>query len=209
MTFGEDGDGVDPSQYDAVIAVIGETPYAEGVGDIGRRTLEAATLYPGDLAMLDRVSGKGAPVVTVFVSGRPLYVNKELNRSDAFVAAWLPGTEGGGVADLLVRARDRRRLHRQAVLLLARCACQTPLNVGDADYAPLFAFGYGLRNGQTGDVGTLPEEIAGAVRRLGRRRHRDRGPGDLQPDRRGALQDLHRLAGELGRHRDRRRRRAP
>ena len=53
--------------------------------------------------MLDRVSGKGAPVATVFVAGRPLYVNKELNRSDAFVAAWLPGTEGDGVADLLVK----------------------------------------------------------------------------------------------------------
>ena len=123
VTFDEDGEGVDPSQYDAVVAVIGETPYAEGVGDIGRRSLEAAQLYPGDLATLDRVSGKGAPVATVFVSGRPLYVNKELNRSDAFVAAWLPGTEGqrrGRPAGQ--GSADGRRLHRQALLQLARRA---------------------------------------------------------------------------------------
>ena len=62
--------------------------------------------------MLDRVSGKGAPVATVFFSGRPLYVNKELNRSDAFVAAWLPGTEGDGVADLLVKGPDAARASR-------------------------------------------------------------------------------------------------
>ena len=88
-----------------MIAVIGETPYAEGNGDLGKRSLEHARLHPEDLAVLDRVTGKGAPVATVFVAGRPLYVNKELNRSDAFVAAWLPGTEGEGVADLLVKGR--------------------------------------------------------------------------------------------------------
>jgi beta-glucosidase len=159
VTFDEDGEGVDPSQYDAVIAVIGETPYAEGVGDIGRRSLEAALLYPGDLATLDRVSGKGAPVATVFVSGRPLYVNKELNRSDAFVAAWLPGTEGEGVADLLVQGpQTGTGFTGKLSYSWPGAPCQTPLNVGDADYAPLFPYGYGLNNGETGDVGTLPEE---------------------------------------------------
>ena len=159
VTFDEDGEGVDPSQYDAVVAVIGETPYAEGVGDIGRRSLEAAQLYPGDLATLDRVSGKGAPVATVFVSGRPLYVNKELNRSDAFVAAWLPGTEGQGVADLLVKGqRTGPGFVGKLSYSWPGAPCQTPINVGDEDYAPLFPYGYGLRNGQTGNVGTLPEE---------------------------------------------------
>ena len=159
VTFDEDGEGVDPSQYDAVVAVIGETPYAEGVGDIGRRSLEAAQLYPGDLATLDRVSGKGAPVATVFVSGRPLYVNKELNRSDAFVAAWLPGTEGQGVADLLVKGpRTGAGFTGKLSYSWPGAPCQTPLNIGDEEYAPLFPYGYGLRNGQTGNVGTLPEE---------------------------------------------------
>src|SRR3954452_10035326 len=151
VTFDEDGDGVDPSQYDAVVAVIGETPYAEGVGDIGRRSLEAAQLYPGDLATLDRVSGKGAPVATVFVSGRPLYVNKELNRSDAFVAAWLPGTEGQGVADLLVKGpRTGAGFTGKLSYSWPGAPCQTPLNARDEEYAPIFPYGYGLRNGQTG-----------------------------------------------------------
>ncbi|MEO3810222.1 exo 1,3/1,4-beta-D-glucan glucohydrolase [Sphaerisporangium sp. B11E5] len=158
VTFSETADGVDPSAYDAVIAVIGETPYAEGVGDLSRRTLEAAKLYPADLAVLDKVAGKGAPVVTVLVSGRPLYVNKELNRSDAFVAAWLPGTEGAGVADLLVRGRYSGHGYTGTLSYSwPKSACQTPLNPGDPDYDPLFRPGYGLRYGQTGNVGTLDE----------------------------------------------------
>ncbi|WP_405139566.1 exo 1,3/1,4-beta-D-glucan glucohydrolase [Sphaerisporangium sp. NBC_01403] len=158
VTFSETADGVDPAAYDAVIAVIGETPYAEGVGDLGRRTLEAAKLYPADLAVLDKVRGKGAPVVTVYVTGRPLYVNKELNRSDAFVVAWLPGTEGGGVADQLVRtSRWSEGYTGKLSYSWPKSACQTPLNPGGEGYDPLFPLGYGLRYGQTGSVGTLDE----------------------------------------------------
>ncbi|XVQ82254.1 glycoside hydrolase family 3 N-terminal domain-containing protein [Microbispora siamensis] len=163
VTFSETADGVDPSRYDAVIAVIGETPYAEGVGDLGRRSLEAAKLYPGDLAVLDKVAGKGTPVVTVYVTGRPLHVNKELNRSDAFVVAWLPGTEGGGVADLLVRSRDSGPGYTGTLSYSwPKSACQSPLNPspqkqGEEGYDPLFPLGYGLRYGQTGSVGTLDE----------------------------------------------------
>ncbi|MER5646554.1 glycoside hydrolase family 3 protein [Streptosporangium sp. NPDC002524] len=157
VTFSETGDGVDPSAYDAVVAVIGETPYAEGVGDLARRTLEAAKLYPGDLAVLDKVTGRGAPVVTVYVGGRPLWVNKELNRSDAFVAAWLPGTEGGGVADLLVRGGHRDGYTGRLPYSWPRSACQSPLNPGAEGYDPLFPLGYGLRGGRSGPVGTLDE----------------------------------------------------
>jgi beta-glucosidase len=158
VTFSLTGEGVDPSAFDAVIAVIGETPYAEGNGDIGKRSLENARLHPEDVAVLDRVSGKGAPVATVFLSGRPLYVNKELNRSDAFVAAWLPGTEGEGVADLLVKGR-RTGPGFTGTLSYSwpGSPCQTPLNFGDEGYAPLFALGYGLRNRQTQTVGQLDE----------------------------------------------------
>ncbi|MEV0974643.1 exo 1,3/1,4-beta-D-glucan glucohydrolase [Microtetraspora glauca] len=171
VTFAETADGVDPTAFDAVIAVIGETPYAEGVGDIGRRSLEAAKLYPGDLAVLDKVGGKGVPVITVYVTGRPLWVNKELNRSDAFVVAWLPGTEGGGVADLLVRSRQslgqgggRPGGGFTGALPYSwpKTACQTPLNAGDEGYDPLFPLGYGLRDGQAGSVGTLDETAPAA-----------------------------------------------
>jgi beta-glucosidase len=161
VTFSETADGVDVGAYGAVIAVIGETPYAEGVGDIGRtRTLEHARLHPEDLAVLDKVAGRGVPVVTVFVSGRPLHTNKELNRSDAFVAAWLPGTEGGGVADVLFRRADGKVHHDfQGKLSFSwpRAACQTPLNVGDATYDPLFAYGYGLTYRQQATLGQLDE----------------------------------------------------
>ncbi len=159
VTFSESGEGVDPSAYDAVIAVIGETPYAEGSGDLGRRSLEHARLHPEDLAVLDRVSGKGAPVATVFIAGRPLYVNQELNRSDAFVAGWLPGTEGQGVADLLVKGRHTGKGFTGTLSYSwPATPCQTPLNAGDEGYAPLFRLGYGLRNGQKATVPQLPEE---------------------------------------------------
>ena len=158
VTFSETADGVDPAAFDAVIAVIGETPYAEGNGDL-RRTMEAAKLYPGDLAVLDKVSGKGKPVVTVYVSGRPLHVNKELNRSDAFVAAWLPGTEGGGVADLLVRGRNTGAGYTGKLSYSwPKSACQSPLNPGDEGYDPLFKLGYGLTNSSRTTVPAQSEE---------------------------------------------------
>ncbi|GAA3868699.1 exo 1,3/1,4-beta-D-glucan glucohydrolase [Saccharothrix violaceirubra] len=151
VVFSETGD-VDPAGFDAVIAVIGETPYSDGVGDLGRKTLEAARLYPRDLAVLDKVRGRGAPVVTVYVSGRPLYVNKELNRSDAFVASWLPGTEGGGIADLLVRGRHG--FSGTLSYSWPREACQTTNTAGQD---PLFKPGYGLKSWQRTAIGQLDE----------------------------------------------------
>ncbi|GAB2848767.1 glycoside hydrolase family 3 protein [Lentzea nigeriaca] len=160
VTFSETADNVDPAQFDAVIAVIGETPYAEGVGDIGKRTLETARLYPKDLAVLDKVSGKGKPVITVYVGGRAMYMNKEINRSDAFVAAWLPGTEGQGIADLLIRGRHNGFTGKLSYSW-PRGACQTPLN--DPSQDPLFKLGYGLRDWQTGNVGKLDESSPGGT----------------------------------------------
>ena len=64
-----------------------------------------------DLALLRRLKAEGIPVVAVFLSGRPLWVNREINAADAFVAAWLPGSEGGGIADVLLRRADGRVQH--------------------------------------------------------------------------------------------------
>ncbi len=151
----------DFSQYSAVIAVIGELPYAETYGDIpGEQTLEHAKLHPEDLAVLDAVTGKGPPVVTVFISGRPLYVNKELNRSNAFVAAFLPGTEGAGVADLLFKKADgstNADFTGKLSYSWPGAPCQTPLNLGDPNYTPLFGFGYGLNGADQTTVGALAE----------------------------------------------------
>jgi len=148
VTFSENAAGVDVAQFDAVVAVIGETPYAEGDGDIGPAgTLRLSGRYPEDLAVLQAVSGKGKPVVTVLLSGRPLYTSDLLNLSDSFVAAWLPGTEGKGVADVLFRKANGKvnaDFHGRLSFSWPKSACQSPLNVGDAQYDPLFKFGYGL-----------------------------------------------------------------
>jgi beta-glucosidase len=148
VTFSANAAGVDVSKFDAVIAVIGETPYAEGDGDIGPSgTLRLSGRHPEDLAVLKAVSGKGKPVVTVLVAGRPLYANDILNLSDSFVSAWLPGTEGKGVSDVLFRKADGKvnaDFRGKLSFSWPKSACQSPLNVGDAGYDPLFKYGYGL-----------------------------------------------------------------
>ncbi|HEX5342183.1 MAG TPA: glycoside hydrolase family 3 N-terminal domain-containing protein [Duganella sp.] len=148
VTFSENAAGVDVSKFDAVIAVIGETPYAEGDGDIGPAgTLRLTGRHPEDLAVLQAVSGKGKPVVTIAITGRPLYTNDLLNLSDSFVAAWLPGTEGKGVTDVLFRKANGKidkDFRGKLSFSWPKSACQTPLNVGDANYDPLFKFGFGL-----------------------------------------------------------------
>ena len=90
------------SKPDVAIVVFGESPYAEGAGDIG--TLEYQSGNKSDLAILESLRAQGIPVVSIFLSGRPLWVNAELNASNAFVAAWLPGSEGAGVADVIFRS---------------------------------------------------------------------------------------------------------
>jgi beta-glucosidase len=148
VTYSDNAASVDVSKFDAVIAVIGETPYAEGDGDIGPAgTLRLSGRHPEDLAVLQAVSGKGKPVVTLLVTGRPLYANDIFNLSDSVVAAWLPGTEGKGVSDVLFRnASGKVNLDFRGKLSFSwpKSACQSPLNVGDAGYDPLFKYGYGL-----------------------------------------------------------------
>jgi beta-glucosidase len=155
-------DGTASGTYDVAIVVIGETPYAEGQGDIGpHQTLEHARLHPEDLAVIQTIVDRGIPVVTIFLSGRPLYVNKELNRSDAFVAAWLPGTEGNGIADVLFGDYD---FTGKLSYSWPGSVCQTPINVGDAEYAPLFPYGYGLTYA---DTDTLGDDLPGEERDYG------------------------------------------
>jgi beta-glucosidase len=89
---------------DVAIVVYGEHPYAEFQGDLPNLAFSPGN--DADLELLKRLRARGIPVVSVFISGRPLWVNPELNASDAFVAAWLPGSEGDGVADVLFRGRD-------------------------------------------------------------------------------------------------------
>jgi len=128
--------------------------------DTSLRTLELGVRQPEDRAVLRAVSGHGVPVVTVLLSGRVLYANPELNLSVAFVAAWLPGTEGGGIADVLFRSRNGKIAHDftgKLPVSWPRSACQTSVNVGDPAYDPQFAFGYGLTYRSRTQVGVLDE----------------------------------------------------
>jgi beta-glucosidase len=109
VDYSLDGTGVDVGRYSAVVMVAAETPYAEGKGDITfPASMRHTVRYPEDFQALDRVSGKGVPVVTVLYSGRPVAANDLIDRSDAFVAAWLPGTEGLGISDMLLAKADGR-----------------------------------------------------------------------------------------------------
>lgn len=158
-------DGAFSERPDVAIMVFGEDPYAEFQGDID--TLDYQPDDPRDLALLQRLREQGVPVVAVFLSGRPLYVTPEINASNAFVAAWLPGSEGGGVADMLFRAADGSAAHDfrgRLSFSWPRAPDQTPLNVGDSDYDPLFAFGYGLTYAEPRNLGPLAEASAAAVR---------------------------------------------
>lgn len=152
-------DGTFTSQPDVAIVVFGETPYAEMRGDI--RTLE---FQPGDkqaLAQLKALKNAGVPVVSVFLSGRPLWVNPELNASDAFVAAWLPGSEGAGLADVLVgdaAGKPRTDFKGKLSFSWPKTAGQFTLNKGAPGYDPLFALGYGLTYAKAAAVPMLSEE---------------------------------------------------
>ena len=130
---------------DVAIVVFGEEPYAEGNGDIDN--LEYQRGNKTDLALLRKLSAQGIPTVAIFLSGRPLWVNPELNASDAFIAAWLPGSEGQGVADVIL-ADDSGKAEFDFIGRLPfswpTTPTQTPLNFYDADYQPLFKLGYGL-----------------------------------------------------------------
>ncbi|WP_323054048.1 glycoside hydrolase family 3 protein [Microbulbifer thermotolerans] len=135
----------DAERPDVAVVVFGEDPYAEWHGDI--TSLEYQFGTKTDLALLKKLKAQGIPVVSIFISGRPLWVNKELNASDAFVAAWLPGSEGAGVADVILTDADGKIRHDFTGKLSFSWPLlvdQTPLNLGDDDYDPLFAYGYGL-----------------------------------------------------------------
>jgi beta-glucosidase len=153
-------DGRFDARPDVAIIVFGEEPYAEFVGD-RPRSLEYSPADKKDLELLRRLKAAGVPTVSVFLSGRPMWVNPELNASDAFVAAFLPGSEGGGVADLLFRKADGGVNHDFRGKLSyswPKRADQTPLNRGDASYDPLFAYGFGLTYADRVTLPRLSEE---------------------------------------------------
>ena len=152
-------DGNYKDKPDVAIVVFGEDPYAEFQGDIA--TLEFSPGDRHDLALLTRLKAQGIPVVSVFLSGRPLWTNPQINASDAFVAAWLPGTEGGGVADVLIGTRTgapRQDFRGRLSFSWPARADRGPGHRDEPNYAPQFAYGYGLSYAHPGQVGLLSED---------------------------------------------------
>ena len=142
---------------DVAVVVFGEIPYAEFEGDVP--TLEYSPADKHDLALLRHLRERDVPVVAVFLSGRPLWVNAEINAADSFIAAWLPGPEGGGIADVLFRdAAGQARYDFTGRLPFSWPASpQVPAVDGHAGEPPLFARGYGLSYADDGYLRRLPE----------------------------------------------------
>jgi beta-glucosidase len=141
---------------DLGVVVVGETPYAEGFGDVGGplwaydpgdnntpRPVKDMQLSASDRAAVDRVCAAARRCTVVVVSGRPLVIDpKQLSEIDALVAAWLPGSEGASVADTLFGARP---FTGRLPVSWPRSLAQEPINAGDRSYDPLYPYGYGLR----------------------------------------------------------------
>ena len=134
VTCSKDAAGAESA--DVVVAVVGEDPYAEGSGDRDQLELSA-----DDRALIDAAKRSGKPLVVVVLSGRPLILGDLVDRAAALVAAWLPGTEGAGIADVLGGAvKPTGKLPCS----WPRDMAQIPINVGDRSYTPLYPYGFGL-----------------------------------------------------------------
>jgi beta-glucosidase len=135
--FNQTDDTGAPLMADIGIAVIGERPYAEGVGDTNDLTIPAPQMN-----MLNKLRERSKTLIVILVSGRPLLINDVLESSDAFIAAWLPGTEGAGIADALFGDQP---FTGKLPFTWPRSADQVP--TANALENPLFPFGYGLEIG--------------------------------------------------------------
>lgn len=151
-------EGTYQEKPDVAIVVFGEDPYAEYRGD--RSDLVYEFSDGSDLALLKKLQADGVAVVSVFLTGRPLWVNPHLNASDAFVIAWLPGTEGGGVADVLIadgEGAGRFDFTGRLSFSWPRDGSGTPIDDAN-DPKVLFPYGYGLSYGESHEVVTYSED---------------------------------------------------
>jgi beta-glucosidase len=142
---------------DAAIVAFGEGPYAEFEGD--RENLDFSATDKRPLELLKRLRAEGVPTVAIFLSGRPLWVNPEINASEAFVAAWLPGSEGEGIADVLFRSDGTEHFDFTGRLAFSWPQTAMPVKFDDHGHVSgaLYALGYGLDYGSKVDSPPLSE----------------------------------------------------
>ena len=157
-------DGSYMQKPEVAMVVFGEDPYAEFQGDLPNLAYRPGNDH--DLDLLRRLRGQGVPVVAVFLTGRPLWMNREINAADAFVVAWLPGSEGEGVADVLLRTRDGRianDFHGKLAYAWPRSAVQVPVAAVARGEHPQFPYGFGLTYADSGNTGPLSEDAGIAL----------------------------------------------
>jgi beta-glucosidase len=144
-------DGSFKDRPDVAVVVYGEQPYAEFQGDMPNIAFRA---NGGEKDMLAKLKAQGIKVVSVFLSGRPLFAGSELNLSDAFVAAWLPGTQGQGLADVLVARKDGKPVRG----FTGKLPFPWPADAVSPVKTPLFPAGYGLTYTSKAKVGPVNED---------------------------------------------------
>ncbi len=155
-------DGNYKTKPDVAFVVFGEDPYAEMQGDVGTLIYKSET----NLALLKKLKADGIKVVSLFITGRPLWANNFINASDAFAVVWLPGSEGVGVADVLLTKADgslNYDVKGKLPFSWPASPVQSPLNQGDADYKPQFAFDFGLTYADKTETPALDETAAQLV----------------------------------------------
>lgn len=141
-------DGKSAGDADIAVAVIGETPYAEGQGDKAD-----LSLAPEDVATVRNLREAGKSVIVILFSGRPMLINNILPYSDAIIASWFPGTEGEGIADVLFGDFQPTGLLSNS---WPRNMQQVPVNIGDQVYSPLYEYGYGITSLDNSEPGSSP-----------------------------------------------------
>lgn len=146
-------DGFYKEKPDVAVVVFGEHPYAEFQGDVP--TLDYQPAEAKDLATLKKLKAAGIPVVAVFLSGRPMFTNPEINAADAFVAAWLPGSQGAGVADVLVAGKDGKTARG----FTGKLPFAWPSDARSPVEKAQFPVGYGLAYGDKVKVPQLSEKL--------------------------------------------------
>ncbi len=170
--------GVYEETPDVAVVFFAEESYAEGAGDRARLELRGNTLEPSSVRLpaeststriniLNKLRGDGIPVVSVYMGGRPLWLTNEINASEAFVAAWLPGTEGGGVADVLfcdMSAESDCDFKGTLPYSWPRTAVDFIQNVNQPGYNPQFEVGYGLTySGDAPNIATIGPDTPATV----------------------------------------------